>query len=198
VLIFDEVMTGFRVAQGGAQALYGVTPDLTTLGKIIGGGLPVGAFGGRADIMSHVAPEGGVYQAGTLSGNPLAMAAGLTMLDALDDSVYATLATTTEKLWQGLQAARHGVTVTVNRVCGMFSLFFTGSRSPSSTMWPTPTSPPSIGSFTPCWTKGVYLAPSAFEAAFVSTAHDDEAVHATLDAADRAFAALAGNLTSGD
>jgi glutamate-1-semialdehyde 2,1-aminomutase len=194
VLIFDEVMTGFRVAQGGAQALYGVTPDLTTLGKIIGGGLPVGAFGGRAEIMSHVAPEGPVYQAGTLSGNPLATAAGLAMLDALDASVYATLATTTEKLCQGLiaAAARHGVAVTVNRVCGMFSVFFSGSRITEFDHVANTDVAAFNRFFHAMLDQGVYLAPSAFEAAFVSTAHDDAAVQATLDAADRAFAALAG------
>jgi glutamate-1-semialdehyde 2,1-aminomutase len=194
VLIFDEVMTGFRVAQGGAQALYGVTPDLTTLGKIIGGGLPVGAFGGRVEIMSHVAPEGPVYQAGTLSGNPLATAAGLAMLDALDASVYATLATTTEKLCQGLiaAAARHGVAVTVNRVCGMFSVFFSGSRITEFDHVANTDVAAFNRFFHAMLDQGVYLAPSAFEAAFVSTAHDDAAVQATLDAADRAFAALAG------
>jgi glutamate-1-semialdehyde 2,1-aminomutase len=188
------VMTGFRVAQGGAQALYGVTPDLTTLGKIIGGGLPVGAFGGRAEIMSHVAPEGPVYQAGTLSGNPLATAAGLAMLDALDASVYATLATTTEKLCQGLiaAAARHGVAVTVNRVCGMFSVFFSGSRITEFDHVANTDVAAFNRFFHAMLDQGVYLAPSAFEAAFVSTAHDDAAVQATLDAADRAFAALAG------
>ncbi|MDZ7668993.1 MAG: glutamate-1-semialdehyde 2,1-aminomutase [Gammaproteobacteria bacterium] len=193
VLIFDEVMTGFRVARGGAQAHYGVTPDLTTLGKIIGGGLPVGAFGGRADIMAHVAPEGGVYQAGTLSGNPLATAAGLTMLRALDEDVYARLTATTDKLCAGLEraAARHGVAVTVNKVCGMFTVFFTGSRVTEFDHVANTDVSAFNRFFHAMLDEGIYLAPSAFEAAFVSAAHDDAAIDATLSAADRAFAAVA-------
>ncbi len=192
VLIFDEVMTGFRVARGGAQALYGVTPDLTTLGKIIGGGLPVGAFGGRADIMAHVAPEGGVYQAGTLSGNPLATAAGLAMLKLLDDGLYGRIAASTARLGDGLRAAaeRHGVAVTVNRVCGMFSVFFTGSRVTEFDHVANTDVAAFNRFFHAMLDEGVYLAPSAFEAGFVSAAHDDEALDATLAAADRAFAAL--------
>ena len=192
VLIFDEVMTGFRVARGGAQALYGVTPDLTTLGKIIGGGLPVGAFGGRADIMAHVAPEGGVYQAGTLSGNPLATTAGLVMLRALDDGVYRRIAEATRRLCAGLAAAaaEHGVTVTVNQVCGMFSLFFTGSRVTEFDHVANTDVSAFNRFFHAMLDEGVYLAPSAFEAAFVSAAHDDEVVGATIAAAGRAFAAL--------
>ncbi len=194
VLIFDEVMTGFRVARGGAQARYGVTPDLTTLGKIIGGGLPVGAFGGRADIMSHIAPEGSVYQAGTLSGNPLATVAGLTMLRALDDGVYARVEAATERLCRGLAeaAANHGIPVTVNQVCGMFSLFFTSNRVTEFDH----VANADIGAFNRFFhamlDQGVYLAPSAFEAGFLSTAHDDGALDATIAAADRAFAALNG------
>jgi glutamate-1-semialdehyde 2,1-aminomutase len=192
VLIFDEVMTGFRVARGGAQALYGVTPDLTTLGKIIGGGLPVGAFGGRADIMAHVAPEGGVYQAGTLSGNPLATTAGLVMLRALDDGVYRRIAEATRRLCTGLAAAaaEHGVTVTVNQVCGMFSVFFTGSRVTEFDHVANTDVSAFNRFFHAMLDEGVYLAPSAFEAAFVSAAHDDEVVGATIAAAGRAFAAL--------
>ena len=123
LLIFDEVMTGFRVARGGAQALYGIDPDLTTLGKIIGGGLPVGAFGGKAEIMGHIAPVGDVYQAGTLSGNPLATVAGLTMLRALDDTLYEQLAAATRKLTEGLAARAEaaGIPVTLNHVCAMFA-----------------------------------------------------------------------------
>jgi glutamate-1-semialdehyde 2,1-aminomutase len=194
VLIFDEVMTGFRVAAGGAQSLYGVTPDLTTLGKIIGGGLPVGAFGGRNDIMARVAPEGPVYQAGTLSGNPLATAAGLAMLDALDDDVYARLGNATEQLCQGFQAAaaRHGVTVTVNRVCGMFSVFFTGSRVTEFDHVANSDVSAFNRFFHAMLDEGIYLAPSAFEAGFLSAAHDETTLEATLEAADLAFASLAG------
>jgi len=193
VLIFDEVMTGFRVARGGAQAHYGVTPDLTTLGKVIGGGLPVGAFGGRADIMAHVAPEGGVYQAGTLSGNPLATAAGLTMLRALDEDLYQRLTAATDKLCAGLEraAARHGVTVTVNKVCGMFTVFFTGSRVTEFDHVANTDVNAFNRFFHAMLDEGIYLAPSAFEAAFVSAAHDPAAIEATLSAADRAFAAVA-------
>lgn len=194
VLIFDEVMTGFRVARGGAQGLYGVTPDLTTLGKILGGGLPVGAFGGRADIMGHVAPEGGVYQAGTLSGNPLATVAGLTTLRALDDTVYQRVAAATEKLCAGFAdaAARHGITVSLNQVCGMFSVFFTGSRVTEFDHVANADVAAFNRFFHLMLDEGVYLAPSAFEAGFVSATHDDEALDATIAAADRAFAALAG------
>ncbi len=200
VLIFDEVMTGFRVARGGAQARYGVTPDLTTLGKIIGGGLPVGAFGGRADIMAHVAPEGGVYQAGTLSGNPLATAAGLAMLRLLDDELYERIAAATERLGEGLRAAaaRHGVTVTVNQVCGMFSVFFTGSRVTEFDHVANTDVAAFNRFFHAMLDEGVYLAPSAFEAGFVSAAHDDEALEATLAAADRAFAALSSGTDRGE
>ncbi|MEQ8484825.1 MAG: glutamate-1-semialdehyde 2,1-aminomutase [Pseudomonadales bacterium] len=193
VLIFDEVMTGFRVAPGGAQALYGVTPDLTTLGKIIGGGLPVGAFGGRADIMAHIAPEGPVYQAGTLSGNPLATAAGLAMLNALDEAVYTRVADATRQLCAGLEsaAARHGVTVTLNQVCGMFSMFF-GAGPVRDFDDVAQTDVAAFNRFFHAMLdQGVYLAPSAFEAGFLSAAHDAEALEITLEAADRAFAALA-------
>ena len=194
LLIFDEVMTGFRVAAGGAQERYGVTPDLTTLGKVIGGGLPVGAFGGRADIMDGVAPVGAVYQAGTLSGNPLATTAGLAMLDSLDAAFYASLDARTRELTDGLSALarRHNVPVRINRVCGMFSIFFTSA--------------PEVLSFddvAQCDTgrynrffhalldAGVYFAPSAFEAAFLSGAHGDDEIRQTLDAADGAFAQVA-------
>ena len=193
VLIFDEVMTGFRVARGGAQERFGVTPDLTTLGKVIGGGLPVGAFGGRADIMDCVAPVGPVYQAGTLSGNPLATTAGLGMLNSLDAAFYATLEAQTIALTDGLAAlaARHDIPVRINRTCGMFSVFFTDA--------------PEVRSFEDvarCNTErynrffhalldaGVYFAPSAFEAAFVSGAHTDTEIEKTLAAADAAFRAL--------
>ncbi|MEZ5561210.1 MAG: glutamate-1-semialdehyde 2,1-aminomutase [Pseudomonadales bacterium] len=192
LLIFDEVMTGFRVARGGAQARYGIEPDLTTLGKIIGGGLPVGAFGGRGDVMAHVAPEGGVYQAGTLSGNPLAMVAGLTVLRALEPQVYDGLEQRTAALCSGLAeaAARHGHAVTLNQVCGMFSLFF--SNGPVTEFDHVANS--DVSSFNRFFhamlDEGIYLAPSAFEAGFLSTAHDDTALARTLEAADKAFSAL--------
>jgi len=193
LLIFDEVMTGFRVARGGAQARYGIRPDLTTLGKIIGGGLPVGAFGGRADIMSHIAPEGPVYQAGTLSGNPLAMAAGLAMLRQLDDALYARLERATAALCDGLGslARQHGIPVTINSVCGMFSVFFTENRVTEFDHVSNSNVARFNHFFHAMLDQGVYLAPSAFEAAFLSDAHDQNVIDATLSAADRAFATLA-------
>jgi glutamate-1-semialdehyde 2,1-aminomutase len=192
LLIFDEVMTGFRVARGGAQERYGVRPDLTTLGKIIGGGLPVGAFGGRTDIMSRIAPLGPVYQAGTLSGNPLAMAAGLAMLSRLDDGLCERLEAATVTLCEGLAALarKHGIPVTINRVCGMFSVFFT--ENPVTEFDHVSNS--NVARFNQFFhamlDEGVYLAPSAFEAAFLSAAHDHAVIETTLAAADRAFATL--------
>jgi glutamate-1-semialdehyde 2,1-aminomutase len=192
VLIFDEVMTGFRVARGGAQELYGITPDLTTLGKIVGGGLPVGAFGGRADIMNCIAPAGPVYQAGTLSGNPLAMAAGLATLNHLTQEVYEDLTTTTQTLVDGILAAanKHGIQLCENHVCGMFSFFFgrdevinyddvAGSNVEQFNAF-----------FHKMLEQGVYLAPSAFEAGFLSAQHSREEIGKTIEAADQAFAAL--------
>jgi glutamate-1-semialdehyde 2,1-aminomutase len=192
LLIFDEVMTGFRVARGGAQERYGVIPDLTTLGKIIGGGLPVGAFGGRQEIMEHIAPVGDVYQAGTLSGNPLATVAGLTMLRALDDAVYSELETKTQALVSGLaeRAAAAGETVTVNSVCGMFGLFFTAGEVSEFDHVANADVDRFNRFFHAMLGRGVYLAPSAFEAGFLSTAHTDEVLAATLDAAEAAFATL--------
>jgi len=192
VLIFDEVMTGFRVARGGAQAAYGVTPDLTTLGKIIGGGLPVGAFGGRSDIMAHIAPEGSVYQAGTLSGNPLATVAGLTMLKALQEDVYQQLAQQTDKLANGLRtlAEEAGLTVCVNHVCGMFGLFFTAGPVTEFDHAANANIEQFNRFFHAMLEQGVYLAPSAFEAGFVSTAHSDDILDQTLSAAARAFKSL--------
>ena len=193
LLIFDEVMTGFRVSPGGAQHLYGVDPDLTTLGKIIGGGLPVGAFGGKAEIMSHIAPEGSVYQAGTLSGNPLAMVAGLTTLRALDEPLYEKLGNATGQLCSGLQAAadRYGIPVQINSVCGMFSLFFT--TNPVTGFEHVANSNVEMFNrfFHLMLDEGVYLAPSAFEAGFVSATHDAAALEATLKAAEISFAGLA-------
>ncbi|MFP6815930.1 MAG: glutamate-1-semialdehyde 2,1-aminomutase, partial [Pseudomonadales bacterium] len=192
LLIFDEVMTGFRVARGGAQARYGITPDLTTLGKIIGGGLPVGAFGGRADVMSHIAPEGNVYQAGTLSGNPLATVAGLTMLNALTDDVYVSLAERTDYLCAGLRKAaeRNGVSVSINQVCGMFSIFFTSSAVSNFDHVANSNTAAFNRFFHAMLDEGVYLAPSAFETGFVSTAHSQQLLDATIAAADNALASV--------
>ena len=196
VLIFDEVMTGFRVALGGAQAAYGVRPDLTTLGKIVGGGMPVGAFGGRRDIMERIAPLGPVYQAGTLSGNPVAMAAGLATLRALEaPGFHARLAAATATLVTGLAAAARaeGVPLATNHVCGMFGLFFTDRPAVTSYADATACDTGRFKRFFHAMLKeGVYLAPSAFEAGFVSAAHGPAEIDATLAAARRAFAASRG------
>ena len=194
VLIFDEVMTGFRVAPGGAQELYGIQPDLTTLGKIVGGGLPVGAFGGRADIMNCIAPAGSVYQAGTLSGNPLAMAAGLTTLNHLTDDVYATMAAATQALVDGMLAlaAKHGIALCENHVCGMFSFFF-GQDSVRNYEDVAGSNVDQFNAFFHAMLdQGIYLAPSAFEAGFLSAQHGTEEIQKTLAAADLAL----GSLTS--
>ena len=192
VLIFDEVMTGFRVARGGAQELYGITPDLTTLGKIVGGGLPVGAFGGRADIMNCIAPAGPVYQAGTLSGNPLAMAAGLTTLNHLTEEVYANLATTTQTLMDGILAAanKHGIQLCENHVCGMFSFFFGRDEVINYDDVAGSNVEQFNGFFHKMLEQGIYLAPSAFEAGFLSAQHGSEEIRKTIEAADLAFADL--------
>jgi len=192
VLIFDEVMTGFRVARGGAQARYDVVPDLTTLGKIIGGGLPVGAFGGRAEIMDRIAPVGDVYQAGTLSGNPLATVAGLTMLRALDDDLYLRLEEHTNYLCSGIveRAQAAGVPVTVNRVCGMFGLFFTAGEVTEFDHVANADVDRFNRFFHAMLDAGVYLAPSAFEAGFLSVAHTSEILDRTLDAVEASFAKL--------
>ena len=192
VLIFDEVMTGFRVAPGGAQELYGVRPDLTTLGKIVGGGLPVGAFGGKREIMNEIAPNGPIYQAGTLSGNPLAMAAGLTTLNHLTADVYEHLSQTTEHLVSGMMALakKHGIQLCENHVCGMFSFFFDRDEVKNY----DDVAQSNIESFNRFFhhmlDSGIYLAPSGFEAGFLSAAHNTAEVQQTLDAADRAFAAI--------
>ena len=195
VLIFDEVMTGFRVAPGGAQALYGVRPDLTTLGKVIGGGMPVGAFGGRGDIMDHVAPDGPVYQAGTLSGNPIAMTAGLTTLEIIGEAGFHDhLAATTTRLVDGLRerAAAAGIGLATNHVCGMFGLFFTDADAVTGFAEVMACDTERFARFFHAMlAEGVYLAPSAFEAGFVSSAHDDEHLEATFRAAERAFEAAA-------
>ena len=194
VLIFDEVMTGFRVARGGAQSVYGVKPDLTTLGKVIGGGLPVGAFGGRADIMDHIAPIGPVYQAGTLAGSPLATAAGLAMLEAIsEDGFYEKLHATVSKLTDGLKqrAAAAGIPFTTNQQGGMFGLFF--SEEPEIRRFEQVMACNSEhfqSFFHAMLDRGVYLAPSSFEAGFISAAHGEAEIQTTLDAAESAFQAI--------
>ena len=194
VLIFDEVMTGFRVALGGAQQLYGIKPDLTTLGKIVGGGMPVGAFGGRRDIMEHIAPLGPVYQAGTLSGNPVAMAAGLATLEGLSaPGFHAKLETSTARLVNGIKdaARKAGVPLSTNHVWGMFRLFFTSDRQVTSYAEATACDVERFKRFFHgMLDEGVYLAPSAFEAGFISAAHTDADIDATVAAAARAFAKL--------
>lgn len=191
VLIFDEVMTGFRVALGGAQALYGIKPDLTTLGKIVGGGMPVGAFGGRRDIMEQIAPLGPVYQAGTLSGNPVAMAAGLATLEAAcEPGFHARLAEKTTQLVDGiLNAARAAnIPLSANQVCGMFGLFFTDKPSVRYFREVMACDVERFKAFFHAMLQeGVYLAPSAFEAGFVSSAHTDLEIDATIAAASAAF-----------
>ncbi len=194
VLIFDEVMTGFRVALGGAQAHYGITPDLTTLGKVIGGGLPVAAFGGRADIMDKIAPDGPVYQAGTLSGNPLAMAAGLAMLaEVAKPGFHQALTAKTTSLTRGLHdlAKRAGIPLATQSVGAMFGLFFTAETNISRFSQVMACDVARFRQFFHgMLDEGVYLAPSAFEAGFLSAAHTDADIQATLAAAGRVFAAL--------
>jgi glutamate-1-semialdehyde 2,1-aminomutase len=194
VLIFDEVMTGFRLALGGAQELYGITPDMTCLGKILGGGLPAAAYGGRADIMATVAPDGPVYQAGTLSGNPLAMAAGSTVLDLLTEAgTYEALEATSARIADGFvaAAAAAGVTVTVNRVGSMQTVFF--CDGPVTDYASAKTSDTArFGRFFHAMLKrGVALPPAQFEAAFVSLAHGEAEVDITLQAAAEAFGEVA-------
>ncbi len=194
VLIFDEVMTGFRVAKGGAQALYGVRPDLTTLGKIVGGGMPVGAFGGRRDIMERIAPLGPVYQAGTLSGNPVAMAAGLATLEGIEaPGFHDRLEASTDRLVNGLAqaAARAGVPLATNHVCGMFGFFFTAAKQVTSYAEATACDVERFKRFFHgMLEEGIYLAPSAFEAGFISAAHTDADIDATIAAAGRVFARI--------
>jgi len=194
VLIFDEVMTGFRVAPGGAQQLYGVTPDITTLGKVVGGGLPVGAFGGRRDIMEYIAPTGPVYQAGTLSGNPVAMAAGLATLALVQKAGFHDgLDQRARQLVDGLKsrAASAGIALTSNQVGGMFGLFFTEAEQVSDFAGVNACNLERFKTFYHIMLEnGVYLAPSAFEAGFVSSAHDEAAIQATFEAAEQAFAGL--------
>jgi len=193
LLIFDEVISGFRVAPGGAQELYGVMPDLTCLGKIIGGGLPVGAYGGRKDIMGKMAPEGDIYQAGTLSGNPLAMAAGLATLRVLQNrDIYGDLEEKGRMLFSGLGDAAQsaGVKVVINRVGSMGSLFFgedpvtdfASAKGSDAEKFKT--------YYAHMLEQGIYLAPSAFEACFISAAHDEQSIKKTLECAAKSFKAL--------
>lgn len=195
LLIFDEVMTGFRVHPGGAQELYNITPDLTTLGKVIGGGLPVGAYGGRRDIMENIAPSGPVYQAGTLSGNPLAMAAGLATLRALQEpGVWDSLETSAGILTNGIRTAaeKEGIPVQSTRVGTMFSTFFTGETIRDWESAKTSDVARFGDYFRAMLAKGVYMAPSQFEAGFISTAHDSVSIEATIQAAEDAFGELMG------
>lgn len=194
VLIFDEVMTGFRVALGCAQKHYRITPDLTTLGKVIGGGMPVGAFGGKREIMEKISPLGPVYQAGTLSGNPVAMAAGLKTLELISkNNFFANLTAKTTMLVDGLEerAKAQSIALTTNQVGGMFGFFFSDEQKISNF---AQVSACDVGRFKTFYhgmlDEGVYLAPSAFEAGFVSSTHSDEDINNTLDAAERVFAKL--------
>jgi len=194
VLIFDEVMTGFRISLQGAQGYYHVKPDLTTLGKVIGGGMPVGAFGGRHDIMTHLAPLGSVYQAGTLSGNPVAMAAGLKTLELIaKPNFYDELSAKTAQLTEGLKSVAKGMDVplTTNQVGGMFGLFFTQEEKVSTFAQVMACDQAYFKRFFHgMLDEGIYLAPSAFEAGFVSAAHDTHTLEKTLAAAEIVFAQL--------
>ncbi len=195
VLIFDEVMTGFRVALGGAQEVYDVVPDLTALGKIIGGGLPVAAFGGKREIMNQIAPLGPVYQAGTLSGNPLSMASGIAMLSTLesDKSFYENLGRRSSDLVDGIvsEAKSYNIPMTYNYVGGMFGLFFSSEEKVSNF---SQASSCNIELFKKFFNgmlkKGIYLAPSAYEAGFLSIAHSDEDITKTIETASSVFSSL--------
>ena len=197
VLIFDEVMTGFRVSLQGAQGYYQVQPDLTCLGKVIGGGMPVGAFGGRRDIMSQLAPSGPVYQAGTLSGNPVAMAAGMAALTAIQQpGFYDALSAKTQALTEGIQAAadKHGIPLTTNFAGSMFGIFFTELDKVTNYTQAINCHTEQFNQFFhKMLQRGVYLAPASYEAGFVSITHSDEVIAQTLAAADEVFAELAAN-----
>ncbi len=194
VLIFDEVMTGFRVALGGAQSIYKITPDLTVLGKVIGGGMPVGAFGGKENIMNHITPDGPVYQAGTLSGNPVAMSAGLTTLNLISTpNFFDQLTATTLSLVDSLQkkADAAGIPFTTNAVGGMFGLFFSEAESIFSFDQVMNCNQERFNTFFHgMLEKGIYIAPSAFEAGFVSSAHSENDIKETVDIAERVFSNL--------
>ena len=194
LLLFDEVMSGFRVALGGAQSIYGVTPDMTVLGKVIGGGLPVAAFGGRADLMQHLAPIGGVYQAGTLSGNPVAVAAGMATLEIIQQpGFYESLTKQTKKLTDGLStvAKEVGIDFCANAVGGMFGIYFTQSVPTNYAEMMQCDKNRFNTFFHLMLDRGVYLAPSAFEAGFVSAQHDDAIINETLRCAREAFTQVA-------
>jgi glutamate-1-semialdehyde 2,1-aminomutase len=187
-------MTGFRVAYGGAQTLYGITPDLTCFGKVIGGGLPVGAYGGQKDIMSQVAPQGKVYQAGTLSGNPLAMAAGIATLEQLQkDGFYETLAANSRRLVAGLAAAaqKAGIAARADNVGSMLGMFFTDRQVTSFDDAKTSDLQMFSAFYQGMRQQGIYIAPSQFEVLFLSAAHTDEHIDATISAAEQVLAALA-------
>ncbi|BCV41844.1 MULTISPECIES: glutamate-1-semialdehyde 2,1-aminomutase [Shewanella] len=194
LLIIDEVMTGFRVSKSGAQGHYGVTPDLTTLGKVIGGGMPVGAFGGKKEVMQYIAPTGPVYQAGTLSGNPIAMTAGLAQLEALSEpGLYEELAAKTKRIAEGFKAAadKHGIPMAINYVGGMFGFFFTDEEKITGFEQVTKCNMEQFRAFYHgMLDEGIYLAPSAFEAGFLSMAHGEQELQATLDAAERVLARM--------
>jgi glutamate-1-semialdehyde 2,1-aminomutase len=194
LLVFDEVMTGFRVAPGGARERFGVTADLTTLGKVIGGGLPVAAYGGRRDLMEQIAPTGNVYQAGTLSGNPLAMAAGIAALGALTPDVHDRIAARATRLAHGLReiAARRGVPFTADSAGSMWGFFFRAEPVRSFSDAKTADVERFKRFFHAALARGVYLAPSAFEAAFMSDAHTDADIDDTLDRLDDAMGEIGG------
>jgi glutamate-1-semialdehyde 2,1-aminomutase len=193
LLIFDEVMTGFRVAYGGAQEIYGISPDLTTLGKIIGGGLPVGAYGGRRDVMSQIAPQGGVYQAGTLSGNPVAMAAGIATLEQIKQpGFYDALDSKAERLALGLKeaAGRNKVIISTDRVGSMMGLYFTDRAVTNFSDAQTSDLARFTAYYKGMLERGIYLAPSQFEASFLSAAHNLEHIDTTIQAADEVMSQL--------
>ena len=193
LLIFDEVMTGFRVAPAGAQQLFDIEPDLTTLGKVIGAGLPVGAFAGKSKYMNRLAPEGDIYQSGTLSGNPLAMSAGKALLDTLDNDFYSALTRHTDELVLGLMAVAGttGISLRINHFCGMFSLFFTDQTEVTNFEQVTNCDVERYRKFFHLMLEeGVYFAPSAFEAAFLGGQHTSEVIAETVDAVSRTFKRL--------
>lgn len=194
LLIFDEVMSGFRVALGGAQSIYGITPDLTILGKIIGGGMPVGAFGGRQEIMNQLAPDGPVYQAGTLSGNPIAMRAGLTTLELISTPhFFEQLTTTTQTLLAGLQkqADTHGIALSTQGIGGMFGLFFSTAHPITNLQQAKDSDQKRFKTFfNGMLDQGIYIAPSAFEAGFVSSAHSAKDIDKTIETAGKVMAKL--------
>jgi glutamate-1-semialdehyde 2,1-aminomutase len=194
LLIFDEVMTGFRVSRGGAQERYGIKPDLTCLGKVIGGGMPVGCFGGRRDILTHIAPTGPVYQAGTLSGNPVAMAAGLAAMEQIqEEGLYEGIFENTQALADGMQALanKHGIKLSTNVAGSMFGIFFTDIERVTNYQQAINCNTEQFNKFYHgMLEQGVYLAPASYEAGFVSKAHDKDIIAKTLEAADKVFAML--------